>query len=385
MRHPAAQRVLIAGAGVGGLVTAIALRRAGFEVSVFERASELVEVGAGLTLWANAMTSLRRIGCGHILESVGKPIRASHILSWRGDTLAEMPLDALARRFGVPMVATHRAELQAALLAEAGPDVVRTGAACTSFHQHDAQVWAHLASGEQIPGDLLIGADGIRSSVRAQLFGAPPPRYAGYTAWRGVVSLALPQWDEAIATETWGAGMRFGLVPLTGGRFYWFATMNAPEGARDTPGGRKRELLDRFSAWHDPIPAVIAATDEVAILRNDIYDRPPIASWSRGRVALLGDAAHATTPNMGQGACQAMEDAVALVAHLGAADTLASALHAYEAQRVRRANAITRQSLRLGQVGQWENRWAVAARDAAFRALPASMLGRSLATALQPA
>lgn len=385
MRNPAAQQVLIAGGGIGGLVTAIALRRAGIAVSVFERANELVEVGAGLTLWANAITSLQRIGCGDILESVGRPVRRSRILSWQGDTLAEMPVDALARRFGTPLVAVHRADLQAALLATLGPGVVRTGAVCTSFHQNDAQVWAHLASGEQIPGDLLIGADGIRSTVRAQLFGANPPRYAGYTAWRGVVKTALPQWDEAMATETWGAGTRFGLVPLTDGRMYWFATLNASEGGQDKPGGRKQELLDRFATWHDPIPAVIAATDEAAILRNDIYDRPPILSWSRGRVTLLGDAAHPTTPNMGQGACQAIEDAVALTAQLSAGGTVELALAAYETRRLERANAITQQSLRLGQVGQWENRWAVAARNTIFKALPASMLGKSLETALEPA
>jgi 2-polyprenyl-6-methoxyphenol hydroxylase-like FAD-dependent oxidoreductase len=262
------------------------------------------------------------------------------------------------------MVAVHRADLQAALLATLGPGVVRTGATCTSFHQDDAQVWAHLADGEQIPGDLLIGADGIRSTVRAQLIGETPLRYSGYTAWRGVAQAPPPQWDAATATESWGAGMRFGLVPLSNGRMYWFATMNAPAGAQDPPGGRKQELRDRFAQWHEPIPAVIAATDEAAILRNDIYDRPPIE---------------------GQGACQAIEDAVALAAQLRAGGTVELALAAYEAQRLTRANTITQQSLRLGQVGQWENRWAVAARDAIFKRLPASVLGKTLETALEPA
>lgn len=385
MRSSAARRVLVVGGGIGGLVTALALRRSGMDVTVFERADELVEVGAGLTLWANALISLRRIGYGDLLETVGKPVTRSRILSWRGDTLVEMPVEKLARRYGVPLVATHRAELQAALLAALGPGVVRTGATCTSFHQDNAQVWAHLASGEEVAGDLLVGADGLRSTVRAQLFGAAPPRYAGYTAWRGVVEATLPRVDAATATESWGAGRRFGLVPLSHGRVYWFATKNAPEGARNKPGGKKQELLGLFAQWHYLIPSMIEATDEAAILRNDIYDRPPLPTWSRGRVTLLGDAAHPTTPNMGQGACQAIEDAVALAAHLVEAKTVASALQAYEAQRLKRANAIVQQSLRLGQIGQWGNPLAAAARNGIIMALPAFMLGRSLEAALEPA
>lgn len=385
MRNPVIGQALIVGGGIGGLVTAIALQRAGIAVSVFERADELAEVGAGLTLWANAITSLRRVGCDDVIEAVGKPVKRSRILTWRGATLTEMPIEALARRFGQPMIAVHRADLQAALLAKLGPGVVRTGATCTSFHQDNAQVWAHLASGEEVAGDLLVGADGLRSTVRAQLFGAAPPRYAGYTTWRGVVKAALPKVDAATAAESWGAGRRFGVIPLSNGRVYWFATLNAPEGARDKPGGKKQELLGLFAKWHFPIPALIEATDEAAILRNDIYDRPPLPTWSRGRVTLLGDAAHPTTPNMGQGACQAIEDAVALAAHLVEAKTVAAALQAYEAQRLKRANAITQQSLRLGQIGQWGNPLAAATRDVIFKALPGFMLGRSLATALQPA
>ncbi|HZC05774.1 MAG TPA: FAD-dependent monooxygenase, partial [Ktedonobacterales bacterium] len=370
MRTLAAQRVLIAGAGIGGLVAAIGLRRTGADVTVFERADELVEVGSGLTLWANAITALRQIGCGDLLESVGKTERLSRILSWRGKTLAEAPAEALTKRFGALMVGVHRAELQAALLGELGPGIVRTGATCTGFHQDDTHVWAHLADGDEVMGDLLIGADGLRSAVRAQLFGAAPPNYAGYTAWRGVVQSAPEQWAEGMVTESWGAGRRFGMVPLSNERMYWFATLNTPAGGHDKPGGRKRELLDLFARWHDPIPAIIAATDEATILRNDIYDRPPLATWSQGRVTLLGDAAHPMTPNMGQGACQAIEDAVVLTKRLGLDNTVAAVLQSYETRRLKRANDIVRQSLRLGQVGQLENVGAVAARDAIFKLLP---------------
>ncbi len=385
MRERAAQRVIIAGGGIGGLVTAIALQREGIAVSVFERADELVEVGAGLTLWANAITSLRHIGLGELLESVGKRALRSRILSWRGDMLGEAPLEALTRQFGTPLIAVHRADLQAALLATLGPGGVRTGAACTGFEPNGDQARLRLANGEEVAGDLLIGADGLRSTIRAQMFGAAPPRYAGYTAWRGIAHITPRQWDDALVTESWGAGRRFGLVPLSNGRMYWFATLNAPEGVRDKPGEAKPALLDLFAGWHEPIAAVIAATDEAAILRNDIYDRPPLTSWSRGRVALLGDAAHPMTPNMGQGACQAIEDAVVLAERLSADDSVTAALQAYEARRLTRANAIAQQSLRLGQVAQWQSRWATLARDTLFRLTPPSLLFKQLETALQSA
>ncbi len=299
MRHHRVQRVLIAGGGIGGLVAAIALQREGIAISVFERVKELEEVGAGLTLWANAIRAIHKIGLTDMLETVGKRLTRSCILSWQGSLLAETPVEALTKRFGTPMVAVHRADLQAALLSALGEGIVQTGATCTGFQQDDMEVRAHLADGQEVAGDLLLGADGIHSTIRAQLFGATLPRYAGYTAWRGVAQIAPRQWGEQMATETWGNGRRFGLVPLSQERMYWFATLNTPEGMDDKERGRKQELLGLFHTCHDPVPAVIEATDEAAILRNDIYDRPALHHWSQGRVTLLGDAAHPMTPNMG--------------------------------------------------------------------------------------
>ena len=378
MHHHKVQRVLIAGGGIGGLVAAIALQREGLAVSVFERVKKLEEVGAGLTLWANALRAFQQIGLANLLETVGRPVTRSCILSWQGELLAETPVEALTKRFGTPLVAVHRADLQAALLAVLGQGVVHTGSTCTGFHQDDAQVRVHLADGREVSGDILVGADGLHSSIRAQLLGATPPRYAGYTAWRGVAPITPRQWGQRMATETWGKGRRFGLVPLSQGRMYWFATLNTPEGMRDKEGGRKQELLDLFQTCHDPVPAVIEATDEAAILRNDIYDRPPLYHWSQGRVTLLGDAAHPMTPNMGQGACQAIEDAVVLATCLTTQHSVASALRAYEKHRLKRANSVVQQSARVGQVAQWESSMAVKMRNIVFKLLPAPLLFKQL-------
>lgn len=378
MQQQRVQQVLIAGGGIGGLVAAIALQREGIAVSVFERVKKLEEVGAGLTLWANALRALQQIGLTDLLETVGKRLMRSRILSWQGKILAETPVEALTKRFGTPMMSVHRADLQAALRSAIGEGIVQMDATCTGFQQDDTQVQAHLADGREISGDLLVGADGLHSSIRAQLFGVTPPRYAGYTAWRGVARIMPRQWGEQVATETWGKGRRFGLIPLSQGRMYWFATVNAPEGRRDKERSSKQELLELFHTCHAPVPAVIEATDEAAILRNDIYDRPPLPHWSQGRVTLLGDAAHPMTPNMGQGACQAMEDAVALATCLATQRTVPWAIQGYEKQRLKRANAVVQQSARIGQVAQWEGALAVKLRNTALKMLPTPLLLKQL-------
>jgi len=383
MQHRAVPRALIAGGGIGGLVTAIALQRAGMNVSVFERVKEQQEVGAGLTLWANAIQALQKIGLPELLPSIGQPLSRSCILSWRGDILSETPMKALAERYGTPLMAVHRADLLAALLKAVGENVVQSGVACTGFRQDETGVRLQLAGVEEVPGDLLVGADGIHSSIRAQLFGAAKPRYAGYTAWRGIAYSTPEGWNEQVTTETWGNGKRFGLVPLSQGRIYWYATRNAPEGTPDPQTGRKERLLKLFSACHAPVADVIEATDEAAILHNDIYDRPPLAHWSKGRVTLLGDAAHAMTPNLGQGAGQAIEDALVLARCLATEPSVTSALQAYERQRLTRANTIVQRSHRLGQVFQWEGPLATRMRNSLFKITPSQVLLQQLEWVLQ--
>src|SRR5262245_14528321 len=195
-----------------------------------------------------------------------------------------------------------------------------------AVEQRDDTAVAVAADGSEERGDLLVGADGLSSLVRRAIADAPI-RYAGYTAWRGVSSVPV---EPGRLTESWGVGERFGLVDIGRGRTYWFATKNAPEGEPDEPRGRKAEIMWRFSGWHEPIAAVARAADESAILRNDVYYLEPLPRWSSGRVVLVGDAAHATTPGVGQGAAQAIEDAVVLADQLARDDDLATALAEYE-------------------------------------------------------
>jgi 2-polyprenyl-6-methoxyphenol hydroxylase-like FAD-dependent oxidoreductase len=199
--------------------------------------------------------------------------------------------------------------------------------------------------------------------------------YSGYVAWRAAVPFTL---ESDHWWESWGRGARFGAGGLLGERVYWYATANAPDGTPDAPGGRKAELLHRFQGWHHPIRALLERTEESAILRNDLHDHDPLRRWSAGRVTLLGDAAHPTTPNLGQGACMAIEDAVVLARCLKETGDLAAALAAYEARRKPRTSAITLRSRRLGRIAQWEHPAACALRDGLLRRLPPRLRLREL-------
>lgn len=369
-------KALIVGGGIGGLAAAIGLRQHGWQVEVYERASAIREVGAGIALWANAIRALGELGLAEIILPLAIPGATGGIRTMHGDLLAGMSASEAQQVFGDHGVAMHRADLLAALLERLGSDHVRVGAQCVGFSQDADQVTVQCADGQIAQGDLLIGADGLRSVVRAQIHGNTPPTYAGYTAWRGVTNF-----DHArlLPGESWGAGTRFGQVPLSNGRVYWFATSNAPAGQRSSDG-EQAALLRLFQNWHAPIPALIAATDPAAILRNDIYDRPPLTSWGVGRVTLLGDAAHPMTPNLGQGACQALEDAAVLVRMLRETSDLPETLRRYEALRIQRTTPIVLQSRRIGAVGQWSNPLATRLRNGLLRVVPASARQRQIAS-----
>jgi 2-polyprenyl-6-methoxyphenol hydroxylase-like FAD-dependent oxidoreductase len=368
-------KVMVAGAGIGGLSAAIALRRAGFEVTVFERAAELREVGAGLLLAANAQKALGTLGLAEAVARLGTPASAGEIRSWLGEELASIPASELERRVGAPSAAVHRADLQALLVREVGEGTLRLGAEVTGFEHREGSVRVFLAGGGEEHADILVGADGLRSNTRSALFGPEKPRYASYTAWRAVVEPKeeLLPWGRGF--ESWGRGARFGCAHIGEGRVYWFATANAPEGAKDgqpgSPAGPKATLLRLLKGWHRPIGQLIEATDEDAILRTDIYDREPLGErWGEGTVTLLGDAAHPMTPNLGQGACQAIEDAVVLARCLREGGATADSLRRYERLRSGRVAMVVRRSRRVGMVGQVENPLLCRLRDRALSMIP---------------
>ncbi|WP_426751879.1 FAD-dependent monooxygenase [Myxococcus sp. Y35] len=371
------RHVLVAGAGIGGLTLACALRRAGLSVTVFERSEALRWVGAGLTVQMNATAALRRIGLCDEVAKAGACPTDSAILRPSGSALTRLPVSRLQEELGLPLVCIHRARLQAILLAHAGEENVRLGCTVTAFHDDGKTVTVRLSDGSSVTGDALVGADGLRSVVRGALLGDAPLRYSGYTSWRGVCP-EVPSATPGLVSETWGAGARFGVVPIGFGQMYWFATQNAPAGGQDAPGESRARLQSIFGGWHAPIADLIAATDEANIIRTDIHDRPPVGRWSRGRVTLLGDAAHPMTPNLGQGGCQAIEDAVVLGECLAGDSPVEAALAAYEARRRERANAFVTRSWNVGRVAQWENAAGRFMRNTLFQLVPSGLAARQL-------
>ncbi|HYI13494.1 MAG TPA: FAD-dependent monooxygenase [Thermoanaerobaculia bacterium] len=363
---------IVIGGGIGGLAAAIALARAGIGVAVYERAPVLGEVGAGITLWPNATRVLLDLGVGDAVLARGRRFHETEIRSPSGKLLARSSFSAIERHFDAPCIALHRAELHRALADAVPASTLHTGAECTSVDAEGAEV--ALNDGRTVAGDVVIGADGIRSAVRAAILPQVQPRYAGYTAFRAIAGAG----GVSMPIETWGRGARFGAVPLTGERVYWFATVNAKPGLLLAAGERQRLLLDTFGAWADPVARLIRTTPADAILHNDIFDIAPFTPWSRGRAVLLGDAAHPTTPNLGQGACMALESAAVLAAELSSGASVPEAIHRYERRRMRRTAAITNESWRLGRIGQTGNRLAAALRDLAVRVLPPGVGERRL-------
>lgn len=356
------RRALIIGGGVGGLCAAIALRRKGIEATVYERADMLGDVGAGLLVWANAVRVLGKLGVADAVVREGSVLEHGQVRTSEGRVLAVSEPGELQKTFGVPSVAIHRAALHRALLSALPADAVRLGAVCTAVSQDERGVTARFADGREDRADFLVGADGIRSAVRRHLFPDVALRYSGYIAWRGAV-MTREEATIGLSSESWGRGNRFGILRLDADRVYWFATANRPAGMVRTPNLHKHDLLAIFGNWHHPVRHLIEQTEPQAILYNDIHDIPPMKRWSVGRMTLLGDAAHATTPNLGQGACMAIESAYVLAECVAASGDLPSALVAYEDRRRERTAFITNQSWQIGSVAQWENPVACALRN----------------------
>jgi 2-polyprenyl-6-methoxyphenol hydroxylase-like FAD-dependent oxidoreductase len=354
-------RAVVVGAGIGGLATAIALERAGVEPIVIERAPELHEAGFGLVVSANAVTALRSLGLRDSVAARGSRVRQAEIRNPRGELLTLIDYAELGwETYGI-----LRSELQRAMLERVPAECLRLGTTCVGATE-DGQ--ALLDDAESIVADMVVGADGIRSTVRRSLFGDERLRYGGHRAWRAGTRFD----DERVRdrfVEVWGVGYGFGFGPAGTGRVYWYCFEVVPEGA-PAPVRPRDELLRRFSAWFDPIPALIESTDPDAIEPTFTYDRPPRRNWGRGRVTLVGDAAHPMKPNIGQGAAQALEDAVVLGVCIAGNRDPEGALRDYERRRVKRANAVVRASRRTGRAAEVRSRLGAGLRDAVMKALP---------------
>lgn len=368
-------RIVIVGGGIGGLSAALALRREGFEPSVYEQAPALLEVGAAIAVWPNAFRVLERWGLdGAVLTRAGRIGRAR----WLGRDGAAYKNFQFPET-GSPAVALHRADLQATLRQALPGGSLHLGKTFEGFVEEGSEVRARFADGTEAACDVLVGADGLHSRVRARLLGGAEPVYRGYSVWRGVARLEHAALRPGTALEVYGEGRRFGVGPVGLGRTGWWATANEAEGTTETPAEHAPKLSRLFEGWCAPVNELIEATPSASILRNAAYDRPAAPVWGRGGVTLLGDAVHPMTPNLGQGGCMAVEDAAVLARCLAKYDDAHAALRAYESRRRSRAARVARYSRLYGAVGQWQGRAASRLRARLLSSLPESA-GRKLLT-----
>lgn len=355
------ERAIVIGGGIGGLTAAVALHRRGARVTVLERAGSLEPVGAAISLSPNALRALDVIG-------LGDDIRA--LSAWQGDGglrapggwwLSRTDAAAAAERFGGPLVLLHRATLIDHLAARLPSGAVRTGTAARLLAPGAPGRPARVGTPDgELEADLVVAADGIRSAVRRELFpGRPGPVYSGFTTWRLVIPLPGV---EFASHETWGRGRIWGTHPLKDGRVYAYAAALAPAGEH-APDDERAELLRLYGDWHTPVPEVLAAARPEDVLRHDVHHiAEPLPAFHHGRVVLVGDAAHAMPPTLGQGGNQAIEDAITLAHHAGD-------LPAYTAARLPRTTAVARRAVRVARLNMRTGRVGTAVRDHALAVL----------------
>lgn len=353
-------QIAIIGGGIGGLTAALALRQAGFEAEVFEQAPALLNVGAAIALWPNAMRVLKQLQLSEkILEKAGV-IEEIRWLDKAGFLINRVSIVKTA-------VALHRADLQSTLLHSLPEDSIHLDHSFVSYRQQRDKTIATFANGDSVEADFLIGADGVHSDVRAQFIKDGEPVNRGYTVWRGIAPTIPSLIPPATAIEIQGRGKRFGIGPVGSERLGWWASANI----FDTD-----DLSSLFAGWYRPVLELIEATPKKSVLKTSALDREPNKTWGDGRITLLGDAIHPTTPNLGQGGCLAIEDALVLARCLKKHGATEEALRNYERLRYKRTAAVTKYSRYYGAVGQWENVWARGLRRTALALVPESIARR---------
>lgn len=373
------REIAIIGGGIGGLTLAIALQRKGFNPTIYEQAPELKMIGAGLGLSGNAIKAFSEIGIEDAVLKAGSVLKRMAIKDMYGRVLNETNSERISEQYGIANnFSIHRADLHEALLERTDKRKLVLSKTCTAFEQTATKVKLTFQDGTTAIAGYVIACDGINSIFRKKLLPAALPRYSGYTCWRAVIEYAPPGFDRDQTSETWGPGARFGIVPLSHNRLYWFATLNASAKDSKLKAYTKKDILKHFQNFHHPIPEIIKATKEEQLIWSDINDLAPIKQFAFNNILLLGDAAHATTPNMGQGACMAIEDAATLANCMENYITIEEAFRQFERKRIGRTTKIVNASWRLGKIAQLENPLLMRLRNVAIRSTPPRVAERQI-------
>ena len=361
-------KVVVVGGGVAGLTLALALRRAGVDVEVHEKFDHLQGRTTGFTIWSYAIRKLTSFGLDQAkLDRIGSAIEVTEIRNQDGTLLGSMPLGEASRELGAPSYDINRRDLQATIVDELGTDIVHMGSECVGVEPADDGATVLLAGGGRSAGDLVVGADGIYSVLRDEVAGRSKLRYSGFAGWSGLIEFEHELLEDGHHVEIWGRGSKAGVATAGAGHARWYVTERAPAGKKDV---RRDEIFEHVDDWYELIKDAVQATDESRIVRTEAWDLDPLSTWVRGRVVLLGDAAHATTPFAAMGACMAIDDADTLAGLLTGGDPLPAGLEAYQEHRKKQAEKTVRHGRHMGHLAQLHNPFAVHARDAMFEHMP---------------
>jgi 2-polyprenyl-6-methoxyphenol hydroxylase-like FAD-dependent oxidoreductase len=371
-------KITIIGGGIAGLTTAIALNKIGISTQIFEAAPSIKAIGAGIVLAANAMQGFQKLGISAEIIEKGRLCPSFNIYDQKGKIITKTDSIANTEKYGADNFTIHRANLHQLLLSKINPNDLFTNKKALKIVQNGDKITIVFQDGTSHQTDYLIVSDGINSPIRQQLMPDSTPRYAGYTCWRAVIDNTKLNLTET--SETWGVNGRMGLVPLADNKIYWFACINAPQNDPKMKAYKVADLQQVFKDFHDPIPSVLAETQDKNLLWNDIIDLKPIHQYAFDNIVLIGDAAHATTPNMGQGACQAIEDAVVLADEMQRNNDFKQAFKAFEKRRMKRTHFIINSSWSLGKAAHFENKVLAEIRNFVFRSVPKSITEKQFKT-----
>lgn len=363
-------KIAISGAGIAGLTAAIALKKQGFDPIVFEAAASLRPVGAGLGLGPNALRGLESIGLADKVRAAGHQPAYFEIRNQRGSTLSK----TIQKELG-DSVTIHRAALHRILLSELGQANICTAKKAIDLTKTASGVSLEFEDGSTYEADCLVIAEGIHSALRYKVTHEAVVQYAGYTCWRAVVKNSGIRLDGAV--EIRGAKGRFGYVPLADGSIYWFACVNAPQNKR-LDHFTLRHLQIIFEGYDQSVATLLSETEPSTLIHGPIEDVKPLPCYAFDNVVLIGDAAHAATPNTGQGACQAIEDAVVLANCLRDNPSARDAFFAFEQQRLKRTHYVIKQSRLIGKMAQLQCSLQIFVRDIALKLIPSWVRRRQL-------
>jgi 2-polyprenyl-6-methoxyphenol hydroxylase-like FAD-dependent oxidoreductase len=362
------ERVVVVGGGVGGLTTALALKKAGVEVEVHEKYPQLAGRATGFTLWSYAIKHLQDLGLDDPTR-IGSPIEVTEIHNQKGDLIEEMPVGEVSAKLGAPSCDVNRRDLQRVAIEMLGDDIVHMGSECVDVELDGDTATAVLADGRRAEGSLVIGADGAHSVTRGKVAPDAKLNYSGFSGWGGV----LDGFEHELMKrhrhiEVWARGSKGGVADIGNGAVRWYVTRRGPAGEEGPVD--KAEILEHIDGWYELLRAAVEAADPASIVTTEAWDMEPIERWFDGRLVLLGDSAHLTTPFASMGACMTIDDAVHLVGHLTAASTVEDALSAYQEDRKKRDEDTVKEARKMGKLQQIHSHVVSWLRDEAFEHAP---------------